>query len=285
MKDYFYDTRHFNSATIKRAKIINTGSTFAYQNIDYSYFDIIGFNMALQPQSISYDYKLLKKFSCYINNESIVLLVIIAPFVFFVDNYSDDRINYRYYKILSNNDILNYSALKSIYVNTSSFIMKYPQKLFKIVFGTFPDKTDNNEVDLIIEKTSMNRINGWKEQFMIDDFFQFISLNEYNNTIEKNISILRNMISFCLESNWNPVLINMPVTNNMKKHFSTEFIQSCYYDHVKKANIQKIPFLDYFSDSRFDDLIHFQSADSLNSSGKFFLTKLIQNDLHSLGLL
>ena len=81
-------------------EIINLGSSYAKYAFDYSKVGVNGFNFGIQPQSLSYDFRILKQYKNKLKKNGVVIITI-PDFVFAFLDYSIEEYNYRYYSFLN----------------------------------------------------------------------------------------------------------------------------------------------------------------------------------------
>ena len=82
------------------------------------------------------------------------------------------------------------------------------------------------------------------------------------------------MVMWCREHDLKPVLVNLPVTNEMAKNFSKEFLDAFYYDHILKL-VQElnVKFIDLQENERLTDYLLYLDSCRLNKAGREIITK------------
>ena len=269
-------------------EIVNTGSTFAKYGFDYNYFDKKGFNFAIAPQPLSYDYKILNQYKGNLKKGAIVVVVAVCPFEFSVAEYKNDDSNYKYYFFLNEQQINNYSKRKTFFVKYCSIALEP-----KLIFGAIKmlikklikyESRKTDDVAGTIKQTAKERIDGWKGQFNLTNLTKYASDERLEETFRETTNNLRKILELCIENEFCPVIINMPACKEESDEFSEEIIEKFYNENIKKANVYKIPVIDYFRDKRFHDHSLYMNADCLNDKGREFFAKIFTEDLKKMGL-
>jgi len=267
-------------------EIVNTGSTFALHGFDYKYFGKKGFNFALAPQPLSYDYKILNQYKGNLVEGAVVVLVV-CPFAFFVTDYSYDHNNFKYYYFLDRENILNYSRAKNIIIKSGLALLN-PREARRIASQIIKRilryDTHKNKPKNYIKNTALSSINGWKNEFGLSDTIAIEPSEELNATFEITTGHLKNMIDLCVRCKFRPIIVSMPTCKEESDAFSAEFIEKIYTQNVRKSNIHNAPVFDYFTDNRFHDHSLYITADCLNEKGRKHFAEVFIEDLTNLGL-
>ena len=279
-KNKFIDTHKFKDIP-KNLEIINLGSNQPKFAFDYNQSNIFGMNWAVGPQTLEYDFRILKNFHYRLKPNSKVLIAI-SPFQFFLLNYKDNVSNHKYYNFLDENFIDNYSNLtRKLYIDYP--ILTAKKQILRIIKDV---KSDNR---LEFESNPMNSdeikedaqkwLDGWKKQFKISDLRNIVISNENETNIRKNIEILKDMIDFCIERNFEPVLTVLPVTKKLSSHFPDKFVQEQIIDYINQANEKNVKFLNYWKDERFEDESYYFNSFFMNKIGRLKFTEQVLKDL------
>ncbi len=279
-KNKFIDTHKFKNIP-NNLDIVNLGSNQPKFAFDYSESNVSGMNWGVGPQTLEYDFRVLKNFHKYLKPNAKVLIAI-SPFQFFLLNYKDDTSNHKYYNFLDSNFIDNYSNItKKLYIDYPIITAK--KQIFRIIKDTKPDTRLELEENPMskdeIKKDALNWMNGWKKQFGINHLENIVLSEENKINIEKNIHILKNMIDFCIEKNIQPVLTIIPVTKELSKHFPDKFVQEQIIDYINKANDKNVRFLNYWKDERFEDESYYFNSFFMNKIGRLKFTEQVLKDL------
>lgn len=279
-KNKFIDTHKFKDIP-KNLQIINLGSNQPKFAFDYKQSNILGMNWGVGPQSFEYDYRVLKNFHSFLNENSKVIIPI-CPFSFFFLEDKNKIAHHKYYNFLNLNLIDNYSNLtKKLYIDYPIITAK--KQILRILKDTKPDNRLELEKNPMskdeIKKDALKWVDGWKKQFKINDLDNIDLSDENKLSIEKNIHILKNMIDFCIEKNFEPVLTIIPVTKELSSYFPNKFVQEQIIDYINKANGKNVRFLNYWKDERFEDKSYYFNSFFMNKIGRLKFTEQVLKDL------
>jgi hypothetical protein len=290
-KNKFFDVEKFIGNDSRRIliphdlEIINLGSNQPKFAFDYSGTNMPGMNWAMGPQSFEYDFKILKQFHRFLKEKAFVLIPV-CPFSFFLYRYTSDTVNYKYYKFLDSEQINNYS-LRTKRLHIDYPILTAKRNLVRLLKDVSPaSKRLSLSVNPMDEKElkadAQKWMKGWLKEFSLNSLDK-ISLSAKNkHDIEKNITILSEMIDFCLERNYRPVIMMITVTRELSSLFPQSFVDEHILENIMKANKPKIPVFNYLNDNRFISTDLYFNSFFLNAKGRNIFTKVIVNDLKSL---
>ena len=88
------------------------------------------------------------------------------------------------------------------------------------------------------------------------------------------------IIDFCKEREYIPVLITVPMSSELSKRFSEEFHQEMIIDFVDGLTNKDVKFLDYFIDETFQDDDLFNGSMCFNLRGRKRFTNQVVRDLN-----
>jgi len=263
--------------------ILNLGSNPAKFALDYQGSGIRGFNLAVSPQTVSYDLNMLKNYHSYLGNDGPrVLLLVFCPFSlckdYYVERDGDTYKDLRYYPILHHAMIHKYDeATYQLWVrhpgrlllkNWKRILLAKKNKLYK--FTTNPlDETG-------MQKSADNFISSWKNEFHLSDFEIDHLSEEVKRSLCHNSEVLDKIISFCKERDINPVFVLPPLSQYINVQIPADFKEHCMYSILRGKDI---PLLDYAEDERFIKPEYFVNALYLNKTGRLAFTKQVIDDL------
>ena len=265
--------------------ICNLGSNSGKFAFSYEGTGLKGENWAVGPQSLSYDFRILKNYSSYLKEGATVLFPL-CPFSSCVKDYEDDTANYKYYSFLHPILILNYSECTKEkvmqFVNTP--FQSSPLTAIKRLIKDIPAANDillsTNSMDVeSLEKDANKYLDAWKLEFSISDLDAQVS-EQNRDCIAYNTNLLTEMISFCLERNLKPVIVIPPVTKALSSKFSEKFRENYIYSFIRKVDTKQITFLNYFDDGRFADSDLYFNSFFLNAKGRRLFTNTVLRDLN-----
>lgn len=247
-----------------------------------------GFNFCIGGQFFYYTDKMLREYVPKCLKPGGTIYLVIADLVFARVGkglYRPER-----YSLLLTKDSLGSEYSYFNYIRKRLPIFFNGRVLLRIVESFF--KGVNNSYDAL-EKNQLNyeqtlmqarkRCASWCRQFGLKDTVSDEISSELEKEFNETRSILTKMIQFCLDNGFKPVLVVTPVSKAMNECLSDEFMKKVLYDNIKMANEQKVPFLDYLKDARFQDIsLYANNADFLNAKGRKLFTKLLIEDTNKI---
>jgi len=280
-KNQFIDSQKFLKDIPHNLEICNLGSNPGKFAFEYDDTLLKGENWAIGPQSLSYDFRVLKNYFSYLQDGGTVLIAI-APLSSCLTDYKDDRTNAKYYPFLDTSLIINYAT--SLNLRYLQFPILFAPKAVKFLIRDIPSDTrfllsTNPMNSAEIEQDAINWINGWKNQFSITDMSSKIVSEENQSAIEYNTNLLSEMIEFCTVRNLKPILVLPPVTKALRSKFPEIFLELYVYSFIRNSNTQHIKVLDYFNDERFTDNGLYFNSFFLNSKGRRLFTNSVLLDI------
>lgn len=271
--------KKFVDGVPENLEIVNTGSNHAYYGFNYD--DKKYFNFASGSQSLNYDYKILKQYKNKLSPKCKVLIMVCLFSMSFSD-YKNEESNIRYYFFLNKNLILNYSKFKYF------LYVKYPiLKSWRNFIRIFLPKKNNKKMENIntinnAKKEALCRINGWKKEFFIDDMNNDENVKHLEKNFYETKNILNNIIIFCKNNGYKPIIVIPPVSKILSEQISNKFMKKVLYDNIRFLKDKQIPILDYWKDDRLNDYKLYINSDFLNEKGSKLFTKIVLEDIKKL---
>lgn len=261
-------------------QLVNLGSNHPKFGFNYEGLNMKAMNWAVGPQSLEYDFAILRK-ECHHLADNAVVLIPICVLIFFLYRHPFGE-HLKYYGILPKEDIGGYSQKTKI--TLIDYPLLFHPKKIKYLIKDVPAVTNN----LLIDTNPMNEeqlkvdadfwINCWNREFDID--INNLVLSDINKTnIKRNIHLLNEMIQFCLDRKLRPVICILPVTDYLGSRFSEDFVKNQILAYVNEANTQKCPVLNHLKDSRFTDSSLYINSFFFNLHGRKQFTKMIIEEL------
>lgn len=270
-------------------EVVNLGSSSAFYGFDYSGLPIKAANWAMRPQSFPQDLAILKTYCSYLRHRAIILIAL-CPYSSCFKNYKDIELE-KYYTVLHPGVFENFSLEKceaEVRIKDNPYKYAMKQMLlngFKMFVGrllkhyTPAELLDKQPMNaILLEADSKCWIDGWKKQFNITD----MDAPQPEYIIEgrrKRIAVLKEMISFCKEREYQPVIVLPPVTEYLSSKFSETFRKNYIYSFLEEAEVSDIPFLNYLDDNRFKDNSLYFNSFFLNRTGARLFTKIVLEDI------
>lgn len=281
-RNIFADTEKFrNDASIPNGlQLVNLGSNHPKFGFNYDGLNVKAMNWAVGPQSLEYDFAILRKECHHLADKAAVLIPICVLNFFLYRHPFGDHL--KYYGILPEDDIVEYSK-KTKLTHIDYPLLFHPKKLKRLIKDV-PTASDR----LLINNNQMNEnqlktdadfwINCWNREFDID--INNLVLSDINKTnIKRNIHLLHEMIQFCLDRKLRPVICILPVTDYLGNRFSEDFVNNQILAYVHEANTQKCLVLNHLKDKRFTDSSLYINSFFFNLHGRKQFTKMIIEEL------
>ena len=281
-RNIFADTEKFrNDDNIPNGlQLVNLGSNHPKFGFNYDGLNVKAMNWAVGPQSLEYDFAILRKECHHLTDKATVLIPICVLNFFLYRHPFGDHL--KYYGILPEDDIVGYSK-KTKLTHIDYPLLFHPKKLKRLIKDV-PTASDR----LLVNRNPMNEeqlkadadfwINCWNREFDID--INNLVLSDINKTnIKRNIHLLNEMIQFCLDRKLRPVICILPVTDYLGSRFSEDFVKNQILAYVNEANTQKCPVLNHLKDSRFTDSSLYINSFFFNLHGRKQFTKMIIEEL------
>jgi hypothetical protein len=110
-------------------------------------------------------------------------------------------------------------------------------------------------------------------------FNKWYHTDEFNpKFFAQNRKNLENLIAYCLQQNWKPVVITVPISQRLKDGLLDDYMQTYLYDNVQKTHLQGVEYIDFGNDTRITkNTSMFSNADHLGHKGAaIFSYELLQ---------
>ena len=271
---------------IKNLKIINVGSSHTTYGIKYPE-NIKAYNMGLSSQKFYYDFEILKKYQDRFDKNCIVIIPI-SIFSFYSGN-DVNNISRNYIQFLNQDVLIGINKNEYIlgkYFSVTQPIVKIPKTLKYIVVSLKNKKFNKKYIGY-----SKNLSFEEKQKAAVETSLSHLGIGRENkkHNNDKNIGIkqLINMLNFCEEKGFKPILISTPQTYLYNEQIGEKNYQERIYDNIKEIEKQigkKYLYLDYSHDKRFiNNLEYFSDDDHLNEKGAEYFTEILLNDIEAYG--
>jgi hypothetical protein len=283
-KNQLADGLKFCKQIPRNLDICNLGSNSGKYSFDYDDTGLIGENWALGPQTLSYDFRVLKNYFSYLKGGATVI-ILLCPFSSCIKDFEDDSYNYKYYSFLNPVLIRNYSrdTKKKVMNFVNAPFQDSPFTSIKRLIKDVPAISNIMLSTETMDEESLKNdacvyIDNWEKQFIISDLDGTVSSNNLES-IEYNSHLLQDMISFCLERKLTPVIVLPPMTKALSSRLSGIFRENYIYSFIRSANTKQVPFIDYSDDERFDFPDLYYNSYLLNFKGRKLFTNTVLKDL------
>lgn len=283
--EQFVSNAGYRDNIVRNYDIANLGSNPAH--FAFFYEDVKGQSWATGSQGQDMDFEVLKYFHSYLKRGATVIIPImpftaISPFLKERADYWGLEYYSKFAKILDgsqirslpNGKILSYYLLFPLLFNWKAvrFLIHDVNSDTRYMY------TEQPLMKMELEQDASNWIKSWLKEFNLRSLND-VKADFWKKYYDEAIEINKTIVNFCLERDLKPVFLCIPMTKHLSSLFSEDFYQYMIKDFVNYANLQKIPFLDYTNDERFqDDNLYFNSF-FFNLRGRKIFTKQVLRDL------
>lgn len=261
------DTDKFSNVPYN-IKVANFGSSHGMYDFRYGNAKD-KFNFALSSQNFYYDYQILKQYGNHLAPGCIVLI----PVSYFSygmgqNELTKENMDIRYYRFLNYFSIVNCNL--SDLVRHKFFPILSEEKKFEYLKN---DKaTIKNQWELY-EKNKLDNNQLEETGKLRAEYHKKINKKE---NYSYNIQQLDNMIEYCLNHNFKPILLTTPYSKYYNQNFNSDFYNWFYGTTREICNKYKIEYWDYSHDERLTNNIQlFVDTDHLNKNGAALFTNII----------
>lgn len=261
----------------KNSDFICIGSSPAKFAIDFqSEQTIKGANLAVLPETIYYDFQVLKNYHSFLKPGGTVILVL-CPFTFCKDKYKNENgsknyLNIRYYPILHRALIDNFDySLFHKYVEEPMLLGK---DAWKRLLKDSPKSTRfgvsvNSLSDEEMKQCAEDRVKGWMKEFGLKNLDPLDFPSSVNDAIEKNIRIYQQMKEFIAERGYKAIVIIPPFSKELTEMLPASLIKHNIIDPLEKVGL---PYISYIGEKKWMNKEYYLDAFLMNSKGRKLLT-------------
>ena len=283
--EQFVSNAGYRDNLIRNYEIVNLGSNPAL--FAFFYEQVNGQNWSTGSQGLDMDFEILKYFHSYLKTGGTVLIPImpftsISPYLKNKPAYWDKSYYAKFAKILDPCYIERITEL-----NHSKYFYRFPllykpASLLCLLHDVAPDSryliSEQPMMAMELEQDANRWIEGWLKEFDMKSL-DIPLTEEWKKYYDESVTLLRSMISYCLERNYQPVLICPPMTDYLSKKFPQQYRQAYVLDFVRKSNTANIPFLDYTNCAEFQDPALYFNSFFLNLRGRKLFTRRVMKDV------
>lgn len=285
-KNGLSDVLKFKKPLFNGVSIVVIGSNHPKYAFDFQDEKLSGVNLAIGPESFEYDYIILKKYVSHLAPGAVVVLPV-CLLSFFLYRFENSKTYLKYYHFLNRKEFPHYTFLGK--VESILPLLFKPKLIWYIIKDHKRSNSLNLEhnpkgTDEELNNDANKWILGWEKQFNIS--LNNLVLSEKNKRdIEKNISIISDMIDYCISKGLKPVITLLPVTSFLLSRFTPEFIEKHILGYIADANKSGVPVMNYLTDNRFTDPSLYINSFFFNTNGRKKFTKQFVEDLRAQSIL
>lgn len=265
--------------------VVNLGSSGGKWAFDYTDTGVKGMNWAQQPQTLLEDFNLLRHYHSILRKNGYVLIVIM-PFTG-LNKETGLRDAMKYLKLETQGQAIQpfmwreacrYAEYPILFGKPAvKALMRYMIGRDKPYIIKVVNLENNPMTEAELEKDAARWMEGWKHQFSIADFEAPLT-DENQQGREYRIELMRQLVDFCVERDYQPVYVIPPVTEYLAKKFTPKFRQLYIYDYLKQVD-RKVKLLDYSEKKELMDKNLYFNSFFFNRLGRKLFTKRVLTDL------
>ena len=289
----FYRTQHPNNDWYRvhldrNYDIVVLGSSSAKWAFDFSSLPIKGMNWAEQPQLLADDFNLLKNYHSILRKSGFVVITLL-PFSS-LNKPGSVMQTFRYLRVFQNREDLLNNAFASSAIRYETYPILLGKAAIKAGFkcllniekagptipcGCMVEHNDMSDVQL--ENDALAWISGWKTQFRIPDLeYSLTPENAYGRQCK--VMLVRNMIDFCLERGYRPIIVIPPVSKYLAKYFNAR-VKEVYIGSFLRELKRDIPIYNYMDKDGWDNANYYFNSFFLNKRGREVFTAQFLKDI------
>lgn len=261
----------------KNSDYICIGSSPAKFAIDFhTETGIKGANLAVLPETIYYDFQVLKNYHSFLKPGGTVVLVL-CPFTFCKDKYINENgsktyLNIRYYPILHRAliDNFDYSLFRK-YVEEPLLIGKdaWKRLLKDTTKSTSLLKSTNSLSEAQMIESAKERVRAWMKEFKLSNLDPKEYPIELSHAIEKNIEIYKEMKKFIEERGYRLFVVIPPFSKALTQQLPQPLLKYNIFDPLEKIGM---PYISYIRDEKWMKDEYYIDAFLMNATGRKLLT-------------
>ncbi len=268
----------------RNADILCLGSTQAKNAIDFKLIkDVKGFNLAVCPETIYYDFQVLKNYHSYLKKNGTILLVL-TPFSFAKDKFRNE-LGSKTYKNIRYYPILHRALIDNFDINLYNKWVVHPSK---ITFGAFKYYFRDvvvaswmqikNNPDTLEQSTQVcqERLGKWMKEFHMTDLNPSNILEETKEAIRWNVELLKEMKTFVEERGYKVIIAIPPYPQEMTSLLPIELVEYLLFEPIRQTGI---PFISYYGKKEWLSRDNYYHGFLLNASGRKLFTEEILSEI------
>jgi len=247
--------------------MINLGSTPARFALDYAAAGVNGFNLAVCPQTVTYDWRMLQNYHSFLGQHGArVAAVVLCPFSLLKDRYTeadgDLWRDLRYYPVLHHAMIDNYDEATYQRISRRAPMLLASRANLRTALRRPVDKRlalASNPLDADGMRASAEHyLAGWRREFGIDDLRSSTMADRAESALRDNVALLGRMAAFCDERAIRMAVVLPPLSQTLRAMIPDAFIERNLLAPLREAGLTVYDFMadsDLAADSNFVDAL------------------------------
>ena len=268
---------------IEDVEIANVGSSHGAYDFTYDGFTEDGFscfNFGNVSQTYAYDLALLKEYGDHLE-DGCVLFIPVSYFSFnneTVNETEAQALSVKYYHCLSPKNIPDYDLFTDI-VTARFPVLSAGEDLIKLL----PEKLTVHAQEESGEEAQMDEAAVAQFADRAAARFDRHFNNKENYFLPEREAQLRELIGYCKEHEFTPVLITTPFSVYYNNPVPEDFLDRFYSTVNQIASDTDVNYYDYSHDDRFTEhLTLFSDSDHLNQEGAAYFMEILAEEVPEL---
>ena len=247
-------------------EVLITGLSYSLTGIHSEFLSKRSLNLAAGSQDIFYDYQIIKYLLANFSNRTKDVKYIIIGLSYYSFQYDLSLSG------MKNKTVLYYPLLKTShhFENINEIFDEY---LYNLEIAEKILKRDNN-CGFTIKWSNPSLCQVENRDLVGKKQSERDSNKDYPKTVEENINIFNDYLSFLRKNNIKPIVTVLPTSTYYSKYFSKK-IESEFHSIINKFKVEyNFQYIDYFRSNLFND-DDFADVSHLNFKGAKKFTKLL----------
>ena len=280
--------------------LANTGTSHGRASFRYGELtDLTTFNFALSGEDIYHDFQTLKHFSAHLA-EGCIVAIPTSYFSFCMSttepsqkryySYLDKNclrgfsyetlINSKYLPVLRSGEYLFKDLIKDHTLDVGGMMLGDDTDVTQGQGGAQTGSTSDNALQALeasLRSHAAGRAESWRAGYLLtgEDF------------MEENRRLLSEMVNYCKEQGWRPILVTTPIHSTLNEAFSKEELETYYFANMRTVSAEtNVPWWDMSHDPHFSNTAtYYSNSDHLSQTGGTAFTRCFLDYLTEKGYL
>ncbi len=291
----------------EKYQLVALGNSHAQSGLSFANYKLKSLNLSSVAQRFSLDLAVLRQHSRQIAPGAIIIIPV-TP-ISFAHRIADqsDSLQTNYYASVSpflipHLQVGNYIESMLLPFSRSGYQLRkqHDERIKQRLAEENRDRTSLQDVSRNIASDSgtLNRgpMKPSKEILLARPDFSLFPAGVYSDNVDflyhkwyqtdefnpkyfpQNQHDLEAIIRYCLDHQWKPILITIPISEAARSKLLPNFMDVYLYDNLKRTDTYAVPYFDYSNDEELSlELTNYANGDHLNSRGAaLFSYKLLQ---------
>jgi hypothetical protein len=272
----FKDCKKFWDLKTNNIEVVNLGSSSGTYDFDYSDIDIKSANWAIAPQTLVGDWAVIKQYQKYLKPGANIIFAL-CPFTSLsgAAEYVEERCyTILDFELIPHAHYISKSKVMNVKNNPLQF---YPLMQLKVDLARKIKRNTSKNIknDEQFSIDSQNWMQSWMRQFELTDLSAtFTGRNKME--YDKSVALFAEIIDYCLENGFNPVVVIPPMHYSLASRFSSSDRENLIDSFVNKVNTRHVFYFNMMDDVEFtNDKSLFRNSYYLNEKGSKIFTSYL----------